>query len=408
VVTGVGVVTPVGSTVDAVGAALARARGAAAVVPELAADDVPVSIAATVGELPQVPGVTARVLRYCSRSTRFALAAAAAAVTDSGLDGSVLLRGAGVAVGVGSAGTPSMEEAVRDAAGVPAHTTAFLVPRAMPNSPAAAVALHLAAQGPALTYATACASGSTAIGEGFRKIQHGEVDVMVVGGTDAPVTSHIMTGMARLGVMSPNTADPAGACRPFDADRDGLVLGEGAAFLVLEAESVAAARGAVVRGHVLGYGSTCDAYHRIAPEPSGSGGAQAIERALLDAGLSPWEIGHINGHGTGTRAGDESEARTYGKVFGAACPPVTACKGVTGHMFGAAGAFEAVVALECARAATVPPVANLVRTDLDIDVVTAAPRRITTAPVLSHSYGFGGHNSSLVLSPVAEEETCGF
>ncbi|GHJ16143.1 MULTISPECIES: beta-ketoacyl-[acyl-carrier-protein] synthase family protein [unclassified Micromonospora] len=399
VVTGFGLVTPIGNTVGDALSALDRARGVAAVVPELVADNVAVPFAATVADFVAAPGLADRRRKYYSRSAEMAVAAALAAVSHSGLSGDPLLRGAGVAVGVGSGGAPPMEFAVREAAGDPTGTTALLVPLAMPNSPAAALALTLGAHGSATTYAAACASGTTAIGEAFRKVQYGELDVAVAGGTDAPVTPHIMTGMAHLGVMATASDDPGRACRPFDADRSGLVLAEGAAFLVLEEETRARARGATVLGRILGYGTSSDAHHPLAPDASGAGGAQAIESALLDAKLNPAEIGHINGHGTGTRAGDTAEARSYRTVFGDACPPVTTCKGVTGHLFGAAGAMEAIVALECARLGTVFPVGNLRQPDVDIDVVAGSSRRIDPTPVLSHSYGFGGHNSSLVLSP---------
>jgi 3-oxoacyl-[acyl-carrier-protein] synthase II len=201
-----------------------------------------------------------------------------------------------------------------------------------------------------------------------------------------------------MGALTKNP-DPASASRPFDDERDGFVMGEGAAFVVLETWDRALARGATIHGEVLGYGLTCDAHHITAPVEDGSGAVACIEMALADAGLAPGNIGHINAHGTSTPLNDAAEAAAMAKVFGAGAVPITSGKGVTGHMIGAAGAVEAVAALLSATRGLVPPTANHRSTSLPIDVVSGEARAVAPAPVLSTSYAFGGHNAALVLGP---------
>ena len=224
-------------------------------------------------------------------------------------------------------------------------------------------------------------------------------DVVVAGGTEACVTPVTMAAFARMGALSRND-DPAAASRPFDDDRDGFVMGEGAAFLVLERYDNAVARGAEILGEVAGYGMTCDAHHITAPIEDGSGAVAAIEMALADAGLPASAVGHVNAHGTSTPHNDSAEAAAFAKVFGPNSLPVTSGKGVTGHLIGAAGAVEAVAALVAADRGLVPPTANHSHTDLPVDVVAGEPRTIERAPVVSTSFAFGGHNVALVLSPV--------
>jgi 3-oxoacyl-[acyl-carrier-protein] synthase II len=207
-----------------------------------------------------------------------------------------------------------------------------------------------------------------------------------------------MAAFARMGALSRNP-DPAAASRPFDDDRDGFVMGEGAAFLVLETLAHARARGAVVRGEILGYAANSDAHHITAPLADGAGAAACVALALVDAGLAPDAIGHVNAHGTSTPHNDAAEAAALAKVFGERAVPVTSTKGVTGHLIGAAGAVEAVAALLAAREGLVPPTANHEHCSLPVDVVAGAPREVAPAPVVSTSFAFGGHNAALVLAP---------
>ncbi|MBN2621760.1 MAG: beta-ketoacyl-[acyl-carrier-protein] synthase family protein, partial [Acidimicrobiales bacterium] len=224
-------------------------------------------------------------------------------------------------------------------------------------------------------------------------------DVVVCGGTESCVTPVTMAAFARMGALSKNP-DPAAASRPFDDDRDGFVMGEGAAFVVLEPYAQAVARGADILGEVAGYGMTCDAHHITAPVEDGSGAVAAIEMALADAGLAPTAIGHVNAHGTSTPHNDSAEAAAIAKVFGPSAVPVTSVKGVTGHLIGAAGAVEAVATVLAADRGTVPPTANHHHTDLPVDVVAGEPRAIERSPAVSTSFAFGGHNVALVIAPV--------
>jgi 3-oxoacyl-[acyl-carrier-protein] synthase II len=269
----------------------------------------------------------------------------------------------------------------------------------MANATAALVGIRNGFTGPNTAVSTACATGANAIGEGARLVRDGMADVVVCGGTEACITTVTMAAFARMGALSRN-ADPAAASRPFDDDRDGFVMGEGAAFVVLERYDQAVARGAEILGEVAGYGMTCDAHHITAPIEDGSGAVAAIEMALADAGLPASAIGHVNAHGTSTPHNDSAEAAAIAKVFGPGAVPVTSGKGVTGHLIGAAGAVEAVATLVAADRGVVPPTANHNATDLPVDVVAGEARTIERAPAVSTSFAFGGHNVALVLAPV--------
>jgi 3-oxoacyl-[acyl-carrier-protein] synthase II len=232
-------------------------------------------------------------------------------------------------------------------------------------------------------------------------IRAGRADVVVAGGVEVAITPTAMAAFARMGALSTRNDDPAGASRPFDRGRDGFVMGEGAGVAVLESADHAARRGAGVLGEVAGYGATCDAHHNTAPDTDGAGAIACMHQALADAHLAPEAIGHVNAHGTSTPLNDAAEAAALVKVFDTDGPPVTSTKGVTGHLVGAAGAVEAVIALLAAREGRVPPVPNLADPDVEpaVDLVANQPRPIAAGPVLSNSFGFGGHNASLVLVP---------
>jgi 3-oxoacyl-[acyl-carrier-protein] synthase II len=271
----------------------------------------------------------------------------------------------------------------------------------MPNATAGVISMHFGWTGPALCVATACAAGTNAIGEGVRLIRDGSSDVVLAGGAEFPITPITIAAFARMGALSSRHDDPEGASRPFDADRDGFVIAEGGAFVVLETLERATARGAHIYGEVAGYGRNSDAYHITAPSPGGQGAAACMQQALDDAGLAPGAIGHVNAHGTSTELNDASEAEAVRKVFGDDPPVITSNKGSMGHMIAAAGAAEAVAALLSIRDGIVPPTANLehVGDDIGLDVVAGAPREIGAKPVVSNSFGFGGHNATLVLIP---------
>jgi 3-oxoacyl-[acyl-carrier-protein] synthase II len=403
-VTGVGLSTPGGSTPDEVMDALDRGRSTARPVPALDAADLPVTFACTVRSPDAEAHGTEAQWRQFDRATLLALAAAADAVGEEPLTGIADPERIGVLVGVGGGGLSAAEQLMREYADRPRSVPAYSVPRIMASSTAARLSLRWGSQGPALTYSSACASGANAIGEAVQKIRAGQLDLALAGGTEAVLTPLVVAAFANLRVLSRRNDDPGAACRPFDADRDGTVLGEGAGFLLLEEWGHAVARGAWVLGEVLGYGATSDAHHVVAPGPDGNVAARCMALALADARLAPHDIGHINAHGTATVLNDTTEALAIGHVFGQECPPVTASKGVLGHLLGAAGAVEAVISLLTADREVVPPVANFSRPDpatADLDVVSGSPRKIARSPALSNSFGFGGHNAALILSPGA-------
>jgi 3-oxoacyl-[acyl-carrier-protein] synthase II len=270
----------------------------------------------------------------------------------------------------------------------------------MPSSPAALLSLHLGFRGPVLTVSTACASGATAIGEGAALLRRDAADLVLAGGVDALLTYSVVCSFLRLDAMTRTVGDPAAASRPFDADRDGFLLAEGAGFVVLQRlEDVT--EPAAVLGTVAGYGSCAEAHHLVAPEPGGAGALRCMELALADAGLVPADVNHVNAHGTSTRVGDLAEAAAVSALFGPGALPVTAVKGTTGHMIGGSGAVEAIMSLHSLRSGTVPPVAGTARVDpgIDLDVVVERPRRIGGGYAVSNSFGFGGINACLVLGP---------
>ena len=415
-VTGIGVKTPAGQTVDELWDTLVAARPAAALITLYDASSHSVPFACEVRGFDAAPYVGPKEVRRTDRAALLAVAAAADALGDAaavGMDptaggllpapspddlGADPVRCAVVA-GSGIGGIRTLEDQVIGyAERGPSRVGPFLVPMMMPNAAAALVAIRHGFTGPNLAIATACATGAHAIGEGARLLRDGMADVVVCGGTEASVSPVAMAAFARMGALSRNP-DPAAASRPFDEDRDGFVMGEGAAFVVLEPFHRAASRGAHIHGEVLGYGLTCDAHHITAPIDDGSGAVAAIEMALADAGIAAGAIGHVNAHGTSTPQNDAAEAAAIAKVFGAGAVPVTSTKGVTGHLIGAAGAVEAVVALLAAARGIVPPTANHRHTDLPVDVVAGEPRTIEVAPAVSTSFAFGGHNAALVLGP---------
>ena len=402
VVTGMGVKSPAGQTVEDMWAGLLAARSAAAPVTLFDAGDHSVGFACEVTGFDPVPYVGPKEVRRTDRTSLLGLAAAAdaiAAATATSPFGVDPVR-CGVVAGSGIGGIRTLEDQVIGYAEKgPSRVGPFLVPMMMANATAALIGIHNAFTGPNTAVATACATGAHAIGDGARLIRDGMADVVVCGGTESCVTPVTMAAFARMGALSKNP-DPAAASRPFDDDRDGFVMGEGAGFVVLEPYEQAVARGAEILGEVAGYGMTCDAHHIPAPVEDGSGAVAAIEIALADAGLAPSAIGHVNAHGTSTPHNDSAEAAALAKVFGAGSLPVTSGKGVTGHLIGAAGAVEAVAALLSVDRGIVPPTANHHHTDLPVDVVAGEPRTIERAPAVSTSFAFGGHNVALVLAPV--------
>ncbi|WP_028279349.1 beta-ketoacyl-[acyl-carrier-protein] synthase family protein [Arthrobacter sp. H5] len=270
----------------------------------------------------------------------------------------------------------------------------------MPNAAAAALSMKLGWTGPAFTYANTCASSADAIGQGMLMLRSGQVDVVLAGGCEATLSPVTLAAFTNLNALSTRIDDPERASRPFDVGRDGFTMGEGAAFVIMERKEDAVARRAQIHGEVLGYAATADAHHLAMPHPDGLGAGTAMRNALVDAGVEPADISHINAHGTSTPINDRVEAAAIQRLFGSSAPPVTSSKGVLGHLMGAAGAVELISTLLGLRNNTVPPTANheQLESGMEIDVVHRSPRTIINGPALSNSFGFGGHNASLVVT----------
>lgn len=397
-VTGLGLVTPGGVGVEASWASALKGSPAAARDPELTGT--PVALSCRVpGFDPEALLGARRALRL-DRFTQMALVAAREAVADAGLDQSAWDEDrVGVVIGTATGGTQTFE----DGHGVllghgPSRVSPLVLPMYLPNMVAGQIALEFGVRGPNLVVVTACASGASAIGAARDLLNSRRCDLVLAGGTEAALNPVIMTGFARMGALSANP-DPATASRPFDADRDGFVGGEGAGILVLQRAADARADGRRIRGHVVGYGASADAYHITKPEPSGRGVAAAIHAALSDAGAAAADVGHVNAHGTSTVLNDRVEAEVLARLLPDG-PLVTSTKGVTGHMMGAGGAVEAAFTVLALETGIVPPTANLMNLDPEIDIeVATAPTPVETGLALSNSFGFGGQNAVLAIAP---------
>jgi 3-oxoacyl-[acyl-carrier-protein] synthase II len=401
-VTGIGVKTPAGTDLAAMWETVRAGRSTAGRISRWDASELPVQIACEVHDFDATPYFGPKEVRRQDRVTQLGFAAAADALADAGDLGADPSRCAVIAAtGVGGLESMEINESTFLERGA-SRVSPFFVTMMMPNATAGAISINFGWTGPNMCIATACAAGTHAVGEGARLIRDGTADAVVAGGTEAGITPLTISAFARMGALSTRNDDPAHASRPFDADRDGFVMAEGGAFLILESLEHALSRGARVYGEVIGYGRNGDAYHITAPSPGGAGAAVCMQLALDDAGLEPSAIGHVNAHGTSTPLNDASEAEAIRKVFGDHTPPVTSTKGVTGHMIGGAGAAEAAICLLSLRDGIVPPTANLDRIgdDIELDVVGGSTRAIEPAPALSNSFGFGGHNATLILAPV--------
>jgi 3-oxoacyl-[acyl-carrier-protein] synthase II len=344
-----------------------------------------------------------REARHSDRFTQFAVAASVMAVADSGLD----LPGAagaqtGVLIGSGIGGTWTWEEQHRTLLQKgPRKINPFFIPMLIMDMASGRVAMRFQAKGPNLSIATACATSAHALGEAGEIIRRGDADAMIAGGAEAAVSPLALGGFCALRALSRRNHEPERASRPFDRDRDGFVMAEGAGVVILEEFEQARRRGARIYGELLGYGATADAYHVTDPSPDGDGMARAMEAALRDARVAPAEVDYVNAHGTATPVGDPAETRALKRVFGerAARVPVSSTKSVTGHLLGAAGAVEAIACLCAMRDGVAPPTTNLENPDpeCDLDYVPNQARQMKLDIVLSNSFGFGGTNGTLIF-----------
>ncbi|QBI54922.1 beta-ketoacyl-[acyl-carrier-protein] synthase family protein [Streptomonospora litoralis] len=400
-ITGWGVVTPAGCSPDDLWAGLRAGKSTAAVLtsPELARHRMHIGCA--VRGLDGAREVSAKDARRLDPFTVYGTTAALAAHRDAGSPAPEPGRGAivvGNAVGGRSTSDSQSRNYVEQG---PGRVNPLMPLMTMPNAAAARIAMDLGWQGPATTIATTCSSGADAVGHALLLLQTGRADAVLAGGCECTLTPVTLAAFGNLNAVSKRVDRPEHACRPFDTDRDGFVMGEGAGFVLLERSADARARGAAPYAEIAGYGSTSDAYHLSMPRPDGSGAADAMAQAISDAGLAPSDIVHVNAHGTATPHNDRAEAAALHRVFGAHQPPVTAPKGVLGHLIGAAGAVELVATVQAMARCEVPPTANHERAEpgLEIDVVHGEPRAVHSGPALTNSFGFGGHNAALVVTP---------
>ena len=332
--------------------------------------------------------------RRTDRFAQFAIGAAEMALEQAGAVGADPDR-SGVIIATGVGGLTTLEEqiVIRHEKGE-RRVSPFLVPMMMANAGAASVSMRFGWRGPCETIVTACAASTQAIGYATRLIQWGICDAVMTGGTEASITPTAMAGFGNMTALSPDKQS-----KPFDKDRNGFVIAEGGAVLVLEERDAAIARGATILGEILGSASTADAHHITAPSPDGSGAVRAMELAIADAGLRPSDIRQINAHGTSTPLNDAAEGEAIAKVFGSPGPPVVSTKGVTGHALGGAGALEAAAVLLSMEHRLIPPTAGTTQVDpeITIDIVLGGPREWEPGPTLSNSFGFGGHNGCVVI-----------
>jgi 3-oxoacyl-[acyl-carrier-protein] synthase II len=403
-VTGLGCITPLGPDVPGTWAALAEGRSGVATITSFDASPFETRFAAEVRDFDADAHLGRRLARRMDRFTQFAAVATQQALTQSRLTIDETNRDrVGVIVGTGIGGIATLlEEAERLRGAGARRVSPFMVPMMLPDGAAGQIAIVFGARGPNMAVVTACATGANAIGEAAEMIRRGAADVMIAGGAEAAILPLTVAGFNVMDAISRRNENPAGASRPFDRDRDGFVMGEGAGIVVLESFEHARRRGAALIGEITGYASTNDAYHLSAPAENGAGAAECMRLALANAGLQPDDIGYINAHGTSTRLNDASETAAIKTAFGdhARRVPISSTKSMTGHLLGAAGAVEAIVCLEAMRHALLPPTLNYTTPDpaCDLDYVPNAARRAAVRHCLSNSFGFGGHNACLILS----------
>ncbi|MCL1601887.1 MAG: beta-ketoacyl-ACP synthase II [Actinomycetia bacterium] len=411
VVTGLGTRTSLGSSVDELWDNLLAGRSGVSVIERVDVSDITTKIGAEVKNFDPTEFMSIRDARRMDRSSQFFWVATKQALEDAGLayeeDDPEALR-AGVLAGTGIGGIETMEEqmgVLQDRG--PSRLSPFGIAKIISNMAGGVASIDFNLYGPNATTVTACAASANAIGDAAAVIARGAADVMVAGGGEASITRFALAGFAAARAMSTRNDDPEGASRPFDLTRDGFVMGEGAAVLILEELDHAQARGARIYGEVLGYGMSADGYHITLPRPGGAGAARAMAAAVEDAGLGLSEIDYINAHGTSTPANDKTETTAIKTVFGesAYSIPVSSTKSMTGHLLGAAGAIESLACLLAIRDGVLPPTINYENPDeeCDLDYVPNTARHVEIRTAMTNSFGFGGHNVSLVFGAPPEQ-----
>ncbi|MCX5709851.1 MAG: beta-ketoacyl-ACP synthase II [Candidatus Omnitrophica bacterium] len=404
VVTGLGMIAAVGNDVPACWEALKAGKSG---IGPITAFDVSRFDSRIAGEVkgfdPLIYGLNTKDIKRMDKFSQYAVACSMQAIKDSGLDLSKVNRerfGVIIGSGIGSLHTVEVEHNIYLEKG-PSRMSPFLIPMLIVNAASGQVAIHLGLKGPNSAVATACASGSHAIGDAFKVIERGDADMMMTGGTESCIVPTAVGGFCALKGLSTRNNEPQRASRPFDKERDGFVIAEGCGMVVLENLEHAKKRGAKIYGEITGYGMSCDAYHMTAPEPTGDGATRAMNQAIKDANINPEDIGYINAHGTSTKLNDKIETGSIKKSLGAHAKKViiSSTKSMTGHPLGAAGGIEFAVCCLVLRDGVIPPTINYEHPDpdCDLDYCPNSARKHAVEVCLSNSLGFGGHNATLIV-----------
>lgn len=406
-VTGLGTISPIGNNMDEFWKALLEGKNGAGILTAFDPSKFSSHVAAEVKNFNSEQFLNAKQLRRMDRFVQFGVAAAKMAFDDSGIDMSKEDPWRiGVLVGSGIGGLHTIEEQVEIyLTKGPSRLSPFLIPMLIVNMASGQISIVLGVKGPNSAVATACATGTHAIGDAFKIIQRGDADVMITGGTEGCITPVGFGGFCALKALTTRNKDPQHASRPFERDRDGFVMGEGAGVLVIEELERAKARHAKIYCEIIGYGLTGDAYHMTAPDPSGEGASRCMQMCLNDAGIKPEEVDYINAHGTSTKYNDEIETKAIKKVFGkhAYKLAVSSTKSMTGHLLGAAGGVEAAACAMAIKENIIPPTTNYEHPDpeCDLDYVPNKPRKAKVNIAISNSLGFGGHNTTIAMRKYA-------
>ncbi|EOA5890179.1 beta-ketoacyl-ACP synthase II [Listeria monocytogenes] len=407
VVTGIGAVTPIGNDAETSWENAKKGVNGVAKMTRLNPDDFPVKIAAELKDFDVEKYLEKKEARKMDRFTHYAIASAEMAVQDSGLvidDSNANRVGVWIGSGIGGMETFETQYEIFLNRGH-RRVSPFFVPMMIPDMGSGQVSIRFGAKGINSTTVTACATATNSIGDAFKVIERGDADAMITGGAEAPITKMSLAGFTANKALSLNP-DPETACRPFDKDRDGFIIGEGAGIVILEEYEHAKARGAKIYAEIVGYGATGDAYHITAPAPNGEGAARAMKMAIDDAGLTPDKVDYINAHGTSTPYNDEYETQAIKTVFGdhAKKLAISSTKSMTGHTLGASGGIEAIFVLLTIRDNIIAPTIHLKNQDevCDLDYVPNEAREANVNVVISNSFGFGGHNATLVFKRIED------
>lgn len=410
VITGMGVVTSLGDSLDRFWAALCAGQSGVGTLTLFDTTEFRVHFGGQVREWDPAARFGVKDARHLDRFAQFALAAAISAVDDSGIDfATVPAENCGVFIGSGIGGLSEFEtQHMTMMQKGPSRISPFVIPKLMVNAASGQVSIRWGLKGPCSAVATACASAANAIGDAYRLIQSNHADLMITGGSEAAITHMGLGGFASMRALSTRNDDPGRASRPFDRDRDGFILAEGAGILILEAEDLARRRGARIYAEVVGYGMSADGWHITAPDEEGRGAVRAMNACLKDARLAPDAVDYINAHGTSTQLGDLAETRAMKQVFGshASQLQISSTKSQLGHLLGASGGVELVIAALAIKNNVLPPTINLDNPGegCDLDYIANVARESRVDAVMSNSFGFGGHNASLLIRRVKRNE----